>query len=855
MKRWAAIAGLAAVVAAVVMLPARADESSSRSGPDAAAPAGWLELVGALHEHSGYSDGQPGSAPADYFASAKANGLDFLGSGEHSDNAALPVTANEGCIDPTAVVACVRTDGSSWDNTKAMATAATDDSFTGFRGFEWTSDRFGHLNVYFSEHYANAKLDGGYATMDTFWKWFTTSPALGGGADGLGTFNHPGAKQLADQDPTQNWNDFAYVPEADHRMVGLEVFNDTDEYGARYYAHALDKGWHVGAIGAEDLGHEPTDVWGATAYPKTVVLAGDRSPAAIREALLARRFYAVRTSEHRLTFSVDGAPMGARLVRPEGASLTIDATFNRADAILELVTSGGQVVGRGTGSLAATRSAREAERYYFLRARVGGEPVAYSSPIWVDAAAGAPSGEWVAGDLHVHTCYSHDGWCGPDDDNTTIDEAYTLSGSVEERFVEAAARGLDYLAITDHNDVRSAHDPGFGTHGVVGVPGYENSIRGHAQVLGVDELYDNGDGTAGAINRLAGSVRAAGGAFQANHPTDGITAPLDTACSDTSSMHWQYDFDVVPDTVEVWNISHLLQPPIPSQTSNADAIRYWECFLDRGHRVGVTGGSDSHWLSTAAVQGPGNPTTWVFAADRSARAIVRALRAGRTAISAQPPTAGGPRLALEADADRDGTYESIVGDEVPPDTPMRVRAVGGDASGFVTVRANGDTVLADQPLPPTGEVRFTGPAEAGWVRATLGVPDGEAAREEACDPLVGTGTTYCRNAIATRAMTSAIYIGREATAVAWTAPVTASGSTVPVSARLTTTAGVPIAGATVRFSTPSATGTGTTDAAGDARSVLVVPDHGAAITVDVSYAGTTRYRPAATTATVRWGRR
>ena len=70
-----------------------------------------------------------------------------------------------------------------------------------------------------------------------------------------------------------------------------------------------------------------------------------------------------------------------------------------------------------------------------------------------------PPAEWLAGDLHVHTCYSHDAYCGPDDDNTGPEEAYTLSGSVDERFREASLRGLDYLAITDHNDTRSADRP------------------------------------------------------------------------------------------------------------------------------------------------------------------------------------------------------------------------------------------------------------------------------------------------------------------------------------------------------------------------------------------------------------
>src|SRR5690349_19781349 len=80
---------------------------------------------------------------------------------------------------------------------------------------------------------------------------------------------------------------------------------------------------------------------------------------------------------------------------------------------------------------------------------------------------------WLGGDLHVHTCFSHDVWCGPADDNTGLDEAYTLGSPVGVRYREAAARGLDFLAITDHNDVRSLTDPGRGAGGVLPVGGYE----------------------------------------------------------------------------------------------------------------------------------------------------------------------------------------------------------------------------------------------------------------------------------------------------------------------------------------------------------------------------------------------
>ena len=85
---------------------------------------------------------------------------------------------------------------------------------------------------------------------------------------------------------------------------------------------------------------------------------------------------------------------------------------------------------------------------------------------------------------------------------------------------------------------------------------------------------------------------------------------------------------------------------------NDDAVRYWEGWLDRGAKVGATGGSDNHWRSTFAVQGVGQPTTWVFARERTAAGVLEGLRAGRTFISHQPPNLGGPRLFLEGDGAR-----------------------------------------------------------------------------------------------------------------------------------------------------------------------------------------------------------
>ena len=71
---------------------------------------------------------------------------------------------------------------------------------------------------------------------------------------------------------------------------------------------------------------------------------------------------------------------------------------------------------------------------------------------------------------------------------------------------------------------------------------------------------------------MAKELRKDGGVFQANHPADPV---------------WAYQYAVPLDTVEVWNLPRLYQPPAPSSSDNDTALAYWEGWLDRG--VHVTG--------------------------------------------------------------------------------------------------------------------------------------------------------------------------------------------------------------------------------------------------------------------------
>jgi glycerophosphoryl diester phosphodiesterase len=761
----------------------------------------WIDYgtyKGALHAHSGYSDGAVGTTPASYFAAAKQRGVDFIGSSEHSDNARVPLTVNQDCLSPD-FAECVTPMPSpdspaapvtKWQLTLQQARAASDAGFTAFRGFEWTSDRFGHINVFFSRHDFNAKSTEGYTlSMESFWTWFVTRPEFGGGADGLAVFNHPGREDQIESngvihDPAYAFNGFEYRPEADLRMVGIEVFGksgdayDTDNGAPAggWYAFALDQGWHVGAVGAED--EHGTD-WAQPNRAKTVLIARDRSEGALREAMFARRFYALAQNhnELRLAFTADGAPMGARLARAEGAQVLIEAAVTAAmpaGGKLELVTNGGQVAAESlTNTLSHSVSAVAGERWYYLRVlRSDGRPVAYSSPLWIKGGGGEYPlcGEWLAGDLHVHTTYSHDSYGGPNeiaeplsqvlpgvlpgDDNTGPEEFYTFGHTVERQFLIGAARGLDYLGISDHNDIRSQSDPGFGAHGVIALPSYENSLSGHAQMHGARRIYNN----AQPLQALADELRADGGVFQVNHPA-GESVDWHHDADWAPARDGSYEGDVVPDTVEVWNIAWLWQPPAPSGNSLDDAVRYWEGWLDRGEKVGLTGGSDNHYVATTPIQGVGQPTTWVFATERSTRGVLEALRAGRTSVSHQPPLLRAPQLQLEADADGDGIYESSLGDTVASGAALRAR-VANAAGGLLRIVTTGGVQLR-VPVPaftPAFEHRFTVPAGTRWVRAELVEPDAAEQRAILCDDALGDQTTYCRNRLGVLAMSSALYL-------------------------------------------------------------------------------------------------
>ena len=372
-----------------------------------------FEFSGSVHEHSGFSDGEVGTSPLTYFQAARAAGLDFMTSSEHSDGQFVPLSLNGDCASER-LAECVLVPSADnpgggvtkWDFTQEIAETASDELFTAIRGFEWTSDRFGHANVFFSQNELNAKTSDGYAgSMEGLWAWFSLNPALGGGSDGLLVFNHPGREDAIQSnipDPAYTFNDFELREDAAPRVVGVELFGkggdayDIEEGAPAegWYARALDRGWKVAPTGSED---EHGTVWATPERAKTVMLATENSRDGLREAMLARRFYALAQHHNdlRLSFSADGFTMGSSYSPPDGTIVKVSAAVTDSfpqGGSLELVSNNGAILRAvNTASFVEPLSVDTTERWYYLRVlNSEGRPVAYSAPVWLKAGSDEP---------------------------------------------------------------------------------------------------------------------------------------------------------------------------------------------------------------------------------------------------------------------------------------------------------------------------------------------------------------------------------------------------------------------------------------------------------------------------------
>ncbi len=257
-----------------------------------------------------------------------------------------------------------------------------------------------------------------------------------------------------------------------------------------------------------------------------------------------------------------------------------------------------------------------------------------------------PGRRWLASDLHTHTVHS--------DGALTVAELAAL----------AVSRGLDVVAVTDHNTI-SHHlelTAASARYGVVLVPGQEiTTDSGHAGALGDVGWIDFRLPADGWLD----AVEDAGGLLSINHP---IAGPVS----------WIHPMRRRPPLVEVWHWSWL-------DLCWTTPLAWWLAWDPAAVPVG---GSDWHREGSDAPLG--SPTTWVECADASPSAVLDGLRAGRVAISA---TRDGPVLlrhdgdlvAVDADglflAGVEGPYARVSGGLARfPGVPGHHRLLDGEGA-------------------------------------------------------------------------------------------------------------------------------------------------------------------------------
>ena len=364
----------------------------------------------------------------------------------------------------------------------------------------------------------------------------------------------------------------------------------------------------------------------------------------------------------------------------------------------------------GVPNLRKGAQAHYTARIYFERGAASG----------FQSTALKPGPAWFRGDLHVHTAHS-DGVCASR-------KGQRVPCPVFRTLEAAAARGLDFISVTDHNATSQNQAlrelaPYFDD--LLLLPGREvTTFHGHANVFGPTGYLDFqlGSPRAQDLATLHDQVEKAGGLISINHP--GL--PSGELCMGCGWTAKPTDFARIQ-AIEVINGASLALPG--GAESAVSGIPFWEARLNAGHQITAVGGSDNHdaGLSPTRPGAIGYPTTVVYAADLSQTSLLEGLRRGHVFIDVE---GGGGRL-LEVTATL-GDRSAQMGDRLVARAGDAVQLevhVIGVAGGVAELRGSGASLAAsprqvitnpDQTL--TFQVK-SGDA-AHWLRVDVRGADG-----------------------------------------------------------------------------------------------------------------------------------
>lgn len=252
-------------------------------------------------------------------------------------------------------------------------------------------------------------------------------------------------------------------------------------------------------------------------------------------------------------------------------------------------------------------------------------------PAWLPTVLNAPLRKepgWYRGDLHMHGAHS-DGSC----------PTYSGEGRAPCPLVftvqDAASRGLDFIALSDHNTVSQANDirelQPYYDHLLL-IPAREiTTFSGHANLFGTTEPLDFRIGSKAVPDWNAILTQAADlhGLLSINHPI----RPNDETCM---GCGWTPAKPVDMRRVQAIEAVNGMDALSPTYTG----LPFWQDQLNQGFHLTAIGGSDNH-NAKVALPIPGGstavglPTTVVHASELSMKAILDAIRSGHVFIDVQ----------------------------------------------------------------------------------------------------------------------------------------------------------------------------------------------------------------------------
>lgn len=315
---------------------------------------------------------------------------------------------------------------------------------------------------------------------------------------------------------------------------------------------------------------------------------------------------------------------------------------------------------------------------------------------------------WFAGDLHAHSGHS--------DGRGVSKSGQAIPTPAHRVFDAAAAAGLDFVALSDHNTASHWLDvdrlqPYYDS--LLLLHGREvTTYRGHADTVGETafsefRLPTPATSPAGLLSHIAGR-----GAFiSINHPL----RPDDETCM---GCGWNDDDAVTIQTVQgVEVVNGALR------MGSLDGWPFWARLLNCGHRLTAVGGSDEHTIDAPQDQNLGTPTTVVYARDLSEAGIVAGLKSGRVYIRTQG--VGGPSLQFSAEwAGR--VFE--MGDTIPAGAPsaatLQVEVTGSGAQTLEWIRSG--EPLGTQSVSGGIQRRRVEMRDGDWFSVIIRDPAGQA---------------------------------------------------------------------------------------------------------------------------------